>query len=207
MKKLGRLIHEEVAPKPFYHQLCLAHSIHLAMRDVLEIGRRREDLETEEARLIDKVRELMKLLRRPKMASKLLRAGCKLKAILDVDTRWNSIVKMLERFLQIRPYLRSLFTERRREYGLKKAQKEKIEELIAALTPIKTASEAVSRERSNLLDADKAFEIISPSTTMLISHIDRGDRVACEHLMPRSQHSTAFFVRCNRCVSHSGAGP
>lgn len=36
MQKLGRLIAKAVAPAPFYHQLCLAHALHLAVLDTFE---------------------------------------------------------------------------------------------------------------------------------------------------------------------------
>lgn len=35
MRKLGRNLKLTVAPRPFYHQLCLAHGIHLAVLDAL----------------------------------------------------------------------------------------------------------------------------------------------------------------------------
>ena len=37
MVKLGRLLAESARPAPFYHQLCLAHGIHLAVRDILKV--------------------------------------------------------------------------------------------------------------------------------------------------------------------------
>ena len=35
MRKLGRMMAKEVAPRPFYHQTCLAHALHLAVSDTL----------------------------------------------------------------------------------------------------------------------------------------------------------------------------
>ena len=35
MIKFGRLLIERAKPKPFFHQLCHAHGLHLAVRDTL----------------------------------------------------------------------------------------------------------------------------------------------------------------------------
>lgn len=37
MKKLGRLLTEKVHPQPFYHQLCMAHGLHLAVLDAFKV--------------------------------------------------------------------------------------------------------------------------------------------------------------------------
>ena len=36
MRKLGESIKEAVAPRPFFHQLCFAHGVHLAVLDAFK---------------------------------------------------------------------------------------------------------------------------------------------------------------------------
>ena len=48
MRKLGKALKAAASPKPFYHQMCFAHAIHLAVLETLETEARFGDAAADE---------------------------------------------------------------------------------------------------------------------------------------------------------------
>ena len=80
---------------------CMAHTLNLACQKALKIS----GID----RIVGKVRHVVKFFRRSNLASNFLQKALtqmsmpKLKPIIDVQTRWNSTLHMLERYMKIRP--------------------------------------------------------------------------------------------------------
>jgi hypothetical protein len=83
------------------HVRCMAHTLNLASQKCLSIS--------EISRVCGKVRRIVTYLHRSALAASLLKKTLEqlelpfLKPIIDVTTRWNSSLDMLERYLQLRP--------------------------------------------------------------------------------------------------------
>lgn len=214
MVKLGRLIEVE-------HQLCFAHGIHLAVRDVLyknnsslvtvdaEIEPIESqssdcdsdvdddyDIETDNEKdkknshdgvvlefesvdtkinlnyanlspLVTKIRSVIKIFRRSPTKNDQylqkyvkLQFGKELNLQLDVTTRWNSLLIMLERFYQLRYCVQKALIDLKSNIVFSEEDFLLISETIDALSPIKLAVEALCRRDSNLLVADATFKFM-----------------------------------------------
>ncbi|XP_073521308.1 protein MIS12 homolog isoform X1 [Phyllobates terribilis] len=81
---------------PIHHMRCVVHTLQLAIRDSLQEGYA--------ATLISKVRKLAIAARTPKIDSILKRRAGK-GAIVDQVTRWGSTYLMIERLLELKPFL------------------------------------------------------------------------------------------------------
>ena len=101
----------------------------------------------------------MKTLRKPKVAQQLEKVGSELTALIDTEIRWNNTLRMLQRYLELHPTLRTLPSLQRNEYSLESAEEEKLKMIVAALLPVKAASNKLPRERNKFLDADETFGV------------------------------------------------
>ena len=79
-----------------YHMRCAAHSLALSVKDGTD--------ERHPSRVIALVREMVKVLQRPKLHEILQRNG-KRSAIVDVKTRWGSTYLMLQRVVELKDFI------------------------------------------------------------------------------------------------------
>ncbi|KAM3921449.1 uncharacterized protein RB166_010830 [Leptodactylus fuscus] len=88
---------ETVSIRSFIHHMrCVVHTLQLAIRDSLQEGHA--------AALIGKVRKLATVARTPKVDSILKRRAGK-GAIIDQATRWGSTYLMIQRLVELKPFL------------------------------------------------------------------------------------------------------
>ena len=106
------------------HMRCAAHTLALAVKDGIE--------ERQTSRVIAKVRDIVKILRTPKIHEKLKRKA-KLTAIVDVETRWGSTYLMLNRVVELEEYIKEIADLGNRDLALRDDQWEEIHALADVL--------------------------------------------------------------------------
>ena len=74
---------------------------------------------------------------------------------LDCKTRWNSLLKMLRRFYELRKEIYVAMIQLEQEFKFSNEELEKIKELCEALAPIEMAVEYLCAENADLLLAEK----------------------------------------------------
>lgn len=134
------------------HMGCFAHLLNLASQAGLKIPAI--------ARLLGRVRRIVAFFHRSTTASHSLKEKQQLlqlpqhKLVMDVTTRWNSSLEMLDRFLEQQPAISAVLMSpdvRRRESDLCTLAETDIttaEDVVRCLGPMKTASLAISEEES-----------------------------------------------------------
>lgn len=137
------------------HVGCFAHIINLASQAGLKLPNI--------ARLLGRVRHIAKFFHRSTTATRILKEKQKLlqlkahKLTIDVVTRWNSALEILERFLDQQPAISAALLSpevRRNEKDLCSLKEEDItdaEDVVRALKPMKTATQTMSEEKSPTL--------------------------------------------------------
>lgn len=117
--------------------------------------------------LVTKIRKVIKIFRRsPTKNDQYLQKYVKLefgKEInlqLDVITRWNSLLNMLERFYELRHCVQKALIDLNSNLNFCEADFTLISATVAALTPIKLGVEALCRQDSNLLVADATIKFM-----------------------------------------------
>ena len=84
--------------------------------------------------------------------------GKKLAVLNDCKTRWSSLVKMLNRFIVISPYMRAANLARSEWWPFTGAEIDSLRELTAALEPLESAVTALSSRSANIIDAEVIYE-------------------------------------------------
>jgi hypothetical protein len=119
--------------------------------------------------VITKVRKVAKMFKRSPVKNEILQKhvkeelGKELSLLLDCRTRWNSLEKMIERFLLLkRPVSKALIDLQDTSLSLTFSMEEcsLLEELLKALAPIKLASERLGSRDANLLTAEGVFKFL-----------------------------------------------
>ncbi|KAK9961837.1 hypothetical protein ABG768_007237 [Culter alburnus] len=151
------------------HVGCFAHIINLASQAGLKLPN--------VARLLGRVRHIAKFFHRSTMATRILKEKQKLlqlnahKLKIDVVTRWNSALEMLERFLEQQPAISAALLSpdvRRNEKDLCSLKEEDItdaEDVVRALKPMKTATQVMSEEKCPTLS------VIAPLHALLLKEM------------------------------------
>eukprot|EP00102_Acyrthosiphon_pisum_P019658 XP_016656868.1 PREDICTED: zinc finger BED domain-containing protein RICESLEEPER 1-like [Acyrthosiphon pisum] len=99
---------------------------------------------------IVQARKVVKKLRTPKYATWLKRKNLKY-AIIDNETRWNSVFNMLFRLLELKEFCQTHHSTNT-ELKLKKSEWDSIQSIVDALTPVKIATLALQKQDINLGD-------------------------------------------------------
>ncbi|KAL2102146.1 hypothetical protein ACEWY4_001314 [Coilia grayii] len=151
------------------HVGCFAHIINLASHAGLKLPNI--------ARLLARVRHIAKFFHRSTTATRVLKEKQKLlqlkehKLTIDVVTRWNSALEMLERFLEQQPAISAALMSpevRRNETdlcSLKEGDITDAEDVVRALKPMKTATQVMSEEKTPTLS------VIAPLHSLLLKEM------------------------------------
>ncbi|CAI6373161.1 unnamed protein product [Macrosiphum euphorbiae] len=99
---------------------------------------------------IVQARKVVKKLRTPKYATWLKRKNLKY-AIIDNETRWNSVYNMLFRLLELKEFCQTHHNTNT-ELKLKKSEWDSIKSIVDALEPVKIATLALQKQDINLGD-------------------------------------------------------
>ena len=75
--------------------------------------------------------------------------------VLDVRTRWNSLLHMLRKFYDLRKEVKLALIENNYEFDFSSQELEKVKEICDVLSPIEWAVMELSKENSDLLQAEK----------------------------------------------------
>lgn len=151
-----------------FHVGCLAHTLNLACGKALKIG--------SVSTLLARMRRVVAYFHRSTVATAILKEKQKLlqlpehKLVIDVSTRWNSALDMINRYLEQQPAIYAALTSRDlrgRDSGVATMSERDItsaEELVVVLTPLKVATTALCEE------SVPTVSIILPLQHQLLNH-------------------------------------
>ena len=173
------------------HQLCLAHGIHLAVCDTLckksltekaniefEDDSSDEEFDFEDdatviylqpfvGECIKKVRAIVVFFHRSPLSNDKLQFfvragnGSDLKLINDCRTRWNSLLSMLERYVQLHSFVRqALIALSKESLSLLDKECETIRNVCLALQPIKAGIDRMNRRGCDLIIANRVLDFV-----------------------------------------------
>uniref|UniRef100_A0A8D8YA29 BED-type domain-containing protein n=1 Tax=Cacopsylla melanoneura TaxID=428564 RepID=A0A8D8YA29_9HEMI len=86
--------------------------------------------------------------------------GKELSLILDVKTRWNSLLDMIERFVLLKSCIQKALIDAKYQIKLEDCDFDVLKEIIGILAPIKLTVEALCRRDANLCTADAALKFL-----------------------------------------------
>ncbi|GBN02680.1 hypothetical protein AVEN_22156-1 [Araneus ventricosus] len=79
---------------------------------------------------------------------------------LDTKTRWNSLMGMLERFLEIKPTISKTLIDVKEQKILANVEFETLTEIVAGLKPVKIGLEKLCSSNATVLTAEGVFAFI-----------------------------------------------
>lgn len=110
--------------------------------------------------LIEKVRKIVKMFKNSPKKNEILQGYVKAEfkneigLLLDVKTRWSSLVKMLRRFYDLRNCIKKALIDIDPKTSIDESEVEQISDIVCSLEPIQAAVEALCRRDANLITAD-----------------------------------------------------
>ena len=116
--------------------------------------------------LVNKVRKIVKILRRSPLKNEILQRYVKevypngLNLILDCKTRWSSLLYMLERIVKIKVPVQKALLDLHEMPNLSNQEFTDISMIILSLSPIKAAIEALCRRDANLIVAEATIKFL-----------------------------------------------
>jgi len=142
---------------------CASHRYNLALKNL--ITKHASEVS------VEKVRNLMKSLRKPKMAGK-LREVSHLRAVTDCPTRWSSTVEMLRRYSELRDILENIDDDELEKLLLNGRENRQIEKLCGMLFKLDSVTKALQNDGTSCADVRILFdEVIKdfPETSARLS--------------------------------------
>lgn len=116
---------------------------------------------------INKIRKVARMFRKSPLKNGTLQKyvqedhGKNLKLILDSKTRWNSLLAMLERYLEIRQSVsKALIDCNEENIDLDKEEVTAIQHLVSSLQPVKAGAEKLGNRNSTLLSSEGIFQFV-----------------------------------------------
>eukprot|EP00171_Calliarthron_tuberculosum_P004916 IDg4916t1 len=128
---------------------CASHRFNLAVMDIVK----------EHQTLVDKVRSLMVVLRKLIAGAK-LRAQTHLKPRLCCPTRWGSYLKMLQRYIELRPFLSDIDLVSVDNKMPSARENRKIEDVLKVLGDLNSVSLCLQKESTSLADVRALFDTV-----------------------------------------------
>lgn len=117
-------------------------------------------------KLIAKLRKIIKLFKRSPVKNTILQKyikedfGKELSLYLDCKTRWNSLAKMIERYLQVSKPLSKALIDLQYPNPLSSEEIEVLQKMSEALKPIQLASDKLCSRDATLLTAEGIFSFL-----------------------------------------------
>ena len=93
--------------------------------------------------------------------------------ILDSKTRWNSLVDMIKRFVKLKKSIKMSLIELSSDIHFSDEEFNELEDLIAALEPVKIGTEALCRRDATLISADEVTKFIYQQLNMQTSSFSK----------------------------------
>ena len=80
--------------------------------------------------------------------------------IYDSEKRWKSLVDMIKRFVKLKKSIKMSLIELSNDIRFSDEEFNELEDLVAALEPVKIGTEALCRRNATLISADKVTKFI-----------------------------------------------
>lgn len=115
---------------------------------------------------INKIRQIARLFRKSPLKNEILQSyvqkehGKSLMIILDSKTRWNSLLAMLERFLEIWLSVAKALIDCKSELNITKEELAAIQDIVSSLQPVKAGAEKLTNRETTILAAEGVFGFI-----------------------------------------------
>ncbi|GFX86202.1 uncharacterized protein TNCV_2560841 [Trichonephila clavipes] len=112
---------------------------------------------------IKKIRNVVKLFRKFPITNDILQKeefGCEKMVCLDTKTRWNSLLAMLERFLEIKSAISKALIDIKEEQMMVNVEFETVTTIVKGLKPVKIGLEKVCSRNATLLTAEGVFSFV-----------------------------------------------
>ena len=116
--------------------------------------------------VIKKVRKIVKAFRKSPIKNEILQKHIsqefskELRLNLDIKIRWNSLIDMLERFLNVKSAILKAAKDLNMEIDLNEEEFEALQIIVQTLVPIKIGAEKLCKREINLLDSEIIFSFI-----------------------------------------------
>ena len=114
--------------------------------------------------IVAKVRKMVKMLRKPAMRNddnlqpqSIASFGKEKALFLDCKTPWNSLLKMLRRFYELRKEIKVAIVQLEQEVEFSDDELKKISELCEALAPMEMAVDYLCKNKADLLLAENVI--------------------------------------------------
>lgn len=121
-------------------------------------------IQTDFKQALQDVRKIVRLFRKSPLSNSLLQKyvkedkGRELQLLLDTRTRWNSLVTMVDRFLELKQSIKKALADINHDW--KDENEPTLEHLVKMLRPLKVAVEALSRQDATILTSDAILSVL-----------------------------------------------
>ena len=135
---------------------------------------------------LSKVRRIVKMFKKSPLKNDILQQhvrgefGCELVPILDTKTRWNSLLAMLERFLEIKSAISKALIDTGEQQNLNSEELKTLAEIVLCLKPVKMGLEKLCNRNSNLMTAEGVFDFIFSEVNQLNSGFSKDMKLSLE---------------------------
>ncbi|GFU17586.1 uncharacterized protein TNCV_3989081 [Trichonephila clavipes] len=115
---------------------------------------------------IKKIKNAVKLFRKSPIKNDILQKyvkeefGCEKMVCLDTKTRWNSLLAMLERFLEIKSTISKALIDIKEEQMMVNVEFETVTTIVKGLKPVKIGLEKLCSRNATLLTAEGVFSFV-----------------------------------------------
>jgi hypothetical protein len=149
---------------------------------------------------LDKTRKIVKFLSGSDIRNNILQSyvkkeyGKELKLILDFKTRWHTIHKMIERFLNLKSAVKSALQELGRLDLFTSVNIKALEELLQVLEPTVEASRAMERSNVSLIESDITMELLCKNLSGLKSDLAKQMLTAVDNRYNQRKNKTLITL-------------
>ena len=143
--------------------ICINHTLHLSVLKCLEVYDV-EEKDINKVSLVKKVRSIVHTFKKsPKLSQYLeeylAREAPELKLrklIMDCKVRWNSLFKMLERFVKLYSHIKQVYSELNKEFNINEAELHTLKTICIGLQSVEECVLMFSSEKCTFIDANLA---------------------------------------------------
>lgn len=175
-----------------------------------ELNKSAEFVDQDYKSSISYVRDVFKYFKKSPLKlselEKLIKAkdGKELALLLDVKTRWNSLLPMIQRYLRIKLFLKDTLEVFNDGQRFRSVYDDALNELVDALKPIEEAVIKLSSHKSNIMIAEAVVKFISENLNSLRSSLarDLGKSIVERYNSRRNKEILSLLL-----FLHTGAYP